>query len=410
MILVHSYLFISVVFVGVTFAGCNMTKTERSTIRALQLGMGWFDEQPGGLNRVYFELLRHLPEVGVEARGLVAGSAAVAEQTCGQVLAFALASTPLWRRWQGVRRETKTALNHFPPQLVVSHFALYTYPVLGQIKVPLVVHFQGPWADEGAVEGGRGSARIIKKSVETAVYRRARRLICLSQAFAALLVERYGVDPARVRIVPGGVDAGRFEGVPDRAVARERLGWPQDRPIIFAVRRLVRRMGLEDLIEAMVEVRRRVPDVLLLIGGRGPLQGELTARIEQLGLTVHVRLLGYLSDEALPLAYRAADITVVPTVALEGFGLIAAESLAAGTPTLVTPVGGLPEVVRDLSANLVLPSTGPGALAEGLSAALRGDMVLPDTDACRAFAREHYDWSSIAPQVRAAYEEALQND
>ncbi|MBN6746157.1 glycosyltransferase family 4 protein, partial [Acidithiobacillus sp. MC2.1] len=187
-------------------------------------------------------------------------------------------------------------------------------------------------------------------------------------------------------------------------------GWPQDRPIVFAVRRLVRRMGLEDLIEAMVEVRRRVPDVLLLIGGRGPLQGELTARIEHLGLTDHVRLLGYLSDEALLLAYRAADITVVPTVALEGFGLIAAESLAAGTPTLVTPVGGLPEVVRDLSANLVLPSTGPRALTEGLSAALRGDMALPDTDACRAFARERYDWPNIAIQVRAVYEEALQND
>ncbi|ACK80565.1 glycosyltransferase family 4 protein [Acidithiobacillus ferrooxidans] len=379
-------------------------------LRTLQLGMNAFSEYPGGLSRVHFELMRHLPDVGVECVGLVAGSAAVAEQSGGQVRAFAPANAPLWQRWQGVRREMATMTANFRPQLVVSHFAFYTYPVLRQIKVPLVVHFQGPWADEGAVEGGRGAARIIKRSIETAVYRRARRLICLSQAFATLLVERYGVDPARVRIVPGGVDAGRFEGVPDPAVARERLGWPQDRPIVFAVRRLVRRMGLEDLIEAMVEVRRRVPDVLLLIGGRGPLQGELTARIEHLGLTDHVRLLGYLSDEALLLAYRAADITVVPTVALEGFGLIAAESLAAGTPTLVTPVGGLPEVVRDLSANLVLPSTGPRALTEGLSAALRGDMALPDTDACRAFARERYDWPNIAIQVRAVYEEALQND
>ena len=379
-------------------------------MRTLQLGMGWFNEQPGGLNRVYFELLRHLPEVGVEARGLVAGSAAVAEQSGGQVRAFAPANAPLWRRWQGVRREMATMTSNFRPQLEVSHFAFYTYPVLRQIKVPLVVHFQGPWADEGAVEGGRGAARIIKKSVEAAVYQRARRLICLSQAFATLLIERYGIDPARVRIVPGGVDAGRFEGVPDRAVARERLGWPRDRPIVFAVRRLVRRMGLEDLIEAMVEVRRRVPDVLLLIGGRGPLQDELMSRIDQLGLTDHVRLLGFIHDEALPLSYRAADITVVPTVALEGFGLIAAESLAAGTPTLVTPVGGLPDVVRDLSVDLVLPSIGPGALAEGLSAALRGDMALPDTDACRAFARDRYDWPRIAMRVRAVYEEALQGD
>ena len=376
-------------------------------MRTLQLGMGWFNEQPGGLNRVYFELLRHLPEVGVETRGLVVGSAVVAEQTGGRVHAFASAGAPLWRRWRAIRHEMAAMTADFHPQLVVSHFALYSYPVLRQIRVPLVVHFQGPWADEGAVEGGRGTALFVKKSIEAAVYRRARRLICLSQAFAALLVERYGVDPARVRIVPGGVDAQRFEGVPDRSVARERLRWPQDRPIVFAVRRLVRRMGLEDLIEAMVEVRRRVPEALLLIGGRGPLQGELTAHIEQLGLTDHVRLLGFIPDDALPLAYRAADITVVPTVALEGFGLIAAESLAAGTPTLVTPVGGLPEVVRDLSTNLVLPSTGAGALAEGLSAALRNDMVLPAAEICQAFARERYDWTNIAMQVCAVYEEAL---
>lgn len=378
-------------------------------LRSVQLGLGWFPEQVGGLDRMYFELVRHLPEVGVETRGLVVGSAAVGQESGGQVQAFAASDAALWRRWRMLRRTFLEIQTDYAPQLVAAHFALYTYPVLRRIKVPLVTHFHGPWADESAEEGGGSVARIIKKSIEAAVYQRAHRLICLSQAFAALLVDRYGVNPARVRIVPGGIDAGRFEAVPDRVVAREQLGWPRDRPVICAVRRLVRRMGLEDLIEAMVEVRRRVPDVLLQIGGRGPLQDELAARIEHLGLADHVRLLGFIPDEALPLAYRAADITVVPTVALEGFGLIAAESLAAGTPTLVTPVGGLPEVVRDLSVDLVLPSTGPRALAEALSAALRGDMVLPDTEACRAFAHGRYDWSVIAAQVRTVYEEALQN-
>jgi glycosyltransferase involved in cell wall biosynthesis len=377
------------------------------TLRTLQLGMNAFGEHPGGLSRVYWELMRHLPDVNVECSGLVAGDRPVYALNGAQMRAFAPADAPLWRRWRGVRREMAAVNADFHPQLVVSHFALYTYPVIRRITVPLVVHFHGPWADEDAVETGGGTARIIKQAIEKAVYRRAQRLICLSQAFAALLVERYGVDCERVRIVPGGVDARRFEEVPDRRAARERLSWPPDRPIVLAVRRLVRRMGLEDLIEAMAEVRRRVPDVLLLIGGLGPLQGELTARIEQSGLGDHVRLLGFIADEALPLAYRAADITVAPTVALEGFGLIVAESLAAGTPTLVTPLGGLPEVVRDLSADLVLPSTGPSALAEGISAALRGELLLPDFEACQAFARKRYDWPNIAMQVRTVYEDAL---
>ena len=73
----------------------------------------------------------------------------------------------------------------------------------------------------------------------------------------------------------------------------------------------------------------------------------------------HVRMLGSSRDADLPLYYRAADLSVVPTVALEGFGLVAAESLAAGCPALVTPVGGLPSVVADLSPDLVLEDATP---------------------------------------------------
>ena len=63
---------------------------------------------------------------------------------------------------------------------------------------------------------------------------------------------------------------------------------------------------------------------------------------------------------------------MVPTVALEGFGLITVESLSAGTPVLVTPVGGLPEAVAGLSQDLVLPSTGANAIADGIDGALSG--------------------------------------
>jgi len=177
---------------------------------------------------------------------------------------------------------------------------------------------------------------------------------------------------------------------------------------VLAVRRLVRRMGLEDLITAMLTVRERVPEILLLIAGKGPLAEALSARVQALGLKNSVRLLGFVSDEELPLAYRAADLTVVPTVALEGFGLIAVESLAAGTPVLVTPVGGLPEVVRDLSPGLVLSATGAGPLSEGLAQALTGGLTLPSAGACQAYARARYDWSVIAARVRGVYAEILE--
>jgi glycosyltransferase involved in cell wall biosynthesis len=166
-------------------------------------------------------------------------------------------------------------------------------------------------------------------------------------------------------------------------------------------------MGLESLIGAIKEVRERVPEILLLIGGKGRLSRELSARVLSLGLEKNVRFLGFVSDEQLPLAYRAADLTVVPTVTLEGFGLIAVESLAAGTPVIVTPVGGLPEVVRDLSPALILPGTGVRSLAEGIGAALTGELSLPSARTCEGYVRSRYDWPVVAAHVRGVYEEAL---
>jgi glycosyltransferase involved in cell wall biosynthesis len=167
-------------------------------------------------------------------------------------------------------------------------------------------------------------------------------------------------------------------------------------------------MGLEDLVAAADIIRSRLPDVLVLIGGAGRLMSELHAAIHSRGLAHQVRLLGRIADEQLPLAYQAADLTVVPSVALEGFGLVVPESLAAGTPVLVTPVGGLPEAVEDLSPQLVLRQHGASGLADGILRALDGTLRLPSADECRAFARSRYDWGAAAEGVARVYRQVLQ--
>ncbi len=205
----------------------------------------------------------------------------------------------------------------------------------------------------------------------------------------------------------GGVDTGRFrsdrpEGT-RRADARGALGWPTDRPIVVTVRRLVPRMGLALLIAAIDRLRKSVPDVLLMIAGRGPLAAELGALIAARGLQQQVRLIGHVPDASLPLVYQAADLSVVPSLALEGFGLVAAESLAAGTPAMVTPVGGLPEVVADLSPALVFEAATDAAIADGLARGLGGRLALPDPIACQAFARSRFDWQVVTPRIVAVY-------
>jgi glycosyltransferase involved in cell wall biosynthesis len=243
--------------------------------------------------------------------------------------------------------------------------------------------------------------------LEQRVYARSSRLIVLSEAFGEILRSRYAIPADRIRVVPGCVDVSQFNVPMSRSDARRRLQLPQDRPVVLAVRRLVRRMGLEDLIEAMKRVKAKQPDVLLLIAGKGRLAEELQARITDAGLDDNVRLLGFVPDRHLATLYRAADVSIVPTVALEGFGLITVESLASGTPVLVTPVGGLPEAVAPLSSNLVLPSTGVDAIADGLIGALDGSLELPTEQECRIYARENFDTPVIAKRVAAVYSEAI---
>ena len=155
----------------------------------------------------------------------------------------------------------------------------------------------------------------------------------------------------------------------------------------------------------MPAVAHAVPGAHLFVGGTGPLRSELEARVRSLGLERHVTFLGYVSDEQLPIVYRAAEINVLPTVALEGFGLTAAEALAVGTPSMVTPIGALPEVVSPLSPALLFASASPADIAAGLTAALSGATPLPGAEACRAYARAHFAADLMARRVAAVYRE-----
>lgn len=377
----------------------------RATLQTLQLGMEWFSEQAGGLNRVYGHLVNELARSGVELHGLVAGSVDVAHASGGLVHAYAPSSAPMLTRMGALRRASAEWLRDRPDAVVVSHFALHAFPVLPQLgRHPLVVHFQGPWGQESRVEGDGALAVFAKETVERTVYRRAAHTIVLSAAFRDILAQRFRVPQHRIHVIPGGVDVDRFAIAASRADCLRALGWPTDRPIVLCVRRLVRRVGVDTLVEAAVALRARVPDALVLIAGRGPLQAELEARIAALGLTDHVRLVGFVPDDVLPTAYRAADLTVVPTSALEGFGLITVESLAAGTPCVVTPVGGLSDVVVPFAPQLVTDSPSASDIAAVMASALRGEIPLPSASECEAYARLGFDWPVIAARVRDVYE------
>ncbi len=363
--------------------------------------MGWFPEQPGGLNRYVYELTHQLAPISEQVELCYAHHQQPLESTEFWLTSLACATSPLVQRlWQTHQQFQHRHIQH--PDAVNLHLSLYSWPILNQIPegIPITFTFHGPWASEGQREAQNSLGVQAKRWFEQQVYGKCHRFIVLSQAFGQILHCEYGVPWHKIHVIPGGINTRHFQANLSRAEARARMQFPSDRLILFTPRRLVQRMGIDKLLEALVGVKQEIPDIWLAIAGKGPQRHRLEQQVEALGLNQQVRFLGYVPDEDLPLCYQAADLTVVPSQSLEGFGLILLESLASGTPVLSTPVGGMPEVLRPFDVNLVTENKGVKGIGDRLIQLLLHPDQLPSRADCRTYAVEHFDWHLIAPRIQ----------
>jgi glycosyltransferase involved in cell wall biosynthesis len=381
-------------------ASAEAAPSERPAV--LMVGEALAHENPGGLNRYLEDLASALEVAGTPVFTIRLGMGPT--RSPHHALA-GKTSSPLPLRILSYWRTAARLADRI--DVVDSHFALYgLLPALATRlrSKPLVVHFHGSWADESQVAGQRSGVMLsFKCSIEKALYRRATRLVTLSEAFKDTLVERYSVDPLRVDVIPPGVDLDRFrpgDGLP----TRRHLGLSDDGFVAVVARRLERRMGLDTLIVAWKRVVEAVPGATLLVIGDGSARDDLQHLAREVNVSDSVRFQGRVDDVDLVAAYQAADVSVVPSIALEGFGLVALESLACGTPVVVTDCGGLPEAVAGLDPSLVVQSSSAGALADRLTAGARG--ALPDRNACRSYA-QGFSWSASARANQAVYERVL---
>ena len=375
------------------------------------VGMETQGTRPGGLNRYLSELADGLLGEGVAVTAVAAtAEPSGADEVPGPAQArFVTPTTPSAPLPLRVGRLWRAAWSQGPTDVLDSHFALYGLgPMLtARARRQLaVVHFQGPWADESLAAGGGALASEVKRLVERAVYRRADVCVVLSEAFGDLLSRRYGVARWAIECIPPGVDLRRF-GPGPAAEARAELGIPEQRWVAVAARRLTPRVGLDVLLDAWAEVLRTTDGAAeLLVVGDGPQRDQLLARAARADLAGHVRFLGRVDDATLVSAYRAADVSIVPSVSLEGFGLVVLESLACGTPVIASDAGGLPEVLRPLREDLVVPAGDRGALARRIGAAIEGSLPLPDPTTCRDYA-DTFGWPSVSRRHVELYRSRL---
>ena len=313
-------------------------------------------------------------------------------------LAFFLSSITQARR-VGSRLLANTSWDAIIFHQPLAAFALG--PIAASAAIPSLYFFHSPAGVEYQLRKGSGRsgwsvilARPILRWVERRALRRARRIAVLSDFSRQELFKHHGPMKKEIVKIPGGVDLDRFRPADDRKAIRERLGLPSEGLLILTVRDLEYRMGLDNLILAMEKVSRQLP-ATLIIGGRGELQAPLEALTRRLGLDRIVHFTGFIPEQDLPAYYQAADLFVLPTRALEGFGLVTAEALASGTPVLGTPVGATPELLLPIHPDLVTEDASPDALARGIQ---RFASSMPNEELrkrCRAHAESSYDWDRV---------------
>lgn len=367
------------------------------------IGLGWFPKTPGGLERYIYELTKKLAANQDQVEVCGVGLPEAETNLPIKLTNLASPDMPIYRRLWSIRENfRKTRLGK--PDAINLHFALYSFPILDLLpkEVPVTFNFHGPWASESEQEVVEQKLSIFLKYwlIEKRTYKRCDRFIVLSKAFGQILHQQYQIPWEKIHIIPGGVDINRFQATLSPQSCRKQLGWPLDRPILFTSRRLVYRVGVDKLLNTLTTLKQRIPDVWLAIGGRGPLETELKQQATELGLNDHVKFLGFLPDDQLPIAYQAADLTVMPSQSFEGFGLAVVESLACGTPVLCTPVGGMPEILQPFSPDLITSSIEVSAIAERLEQVLLGHVPMPSPEACRHYAIDNFDWHKIAQDVR----------
>lgn len=367
------------------------------------VGTGWYPQHPGGLEKYVFGMTRAFLDAGDSIDLFVFGNPNLSD---ANARAYSLGSPDdsLPKRMRSARSAFATSLRG-PYDVLNLHFAMNALPLIPFIKhdTPRVIHFHGPWAEESLAEGGGRISVAIKSWLERFVYQRADRFIVLSTAFKELLTG-YGVHESLIHVIPMGIDCDFFMPANNRTAVRADLGWPVDKTVFFTARRLVNRVGAHELLQAARQARDVRTDFVVKIAGKGPLRDELQRVIRELRLDDCVELLGFVSEENLVRSYQAADVTILPTQSLEGFGTIISESLSCGTPVLVTPVGGMPEAVLPLSPGAIAHSPSPEHIAELMIDVLQGRLCLPDAERCRNYATENYDWNVVARKIRSVFE------
>jgi colanic acid/amylovoran biosynthesis glycosyltransferase len=235
--------------------------------------------------------------------------------------------------------------------------------------------------------------------------RHARFLTTVSESTRAFAIEKYGLEPAKVRVVYLGVDTKNLAPCARRA--------PDGRFVVCCVARLELVKGHGVLLKACRILRERGIDVRCRLVGDGGLRSSLEQEVLRLGLTDHVEILGSLQPEAVFDALRHADAFALPAVVApngnrDALPVALMEAMALGLPVVSTFVSGIPELVEAGVSGLLVPPGDAVALSEALERLAR-DRVLASScgQAARIRIEQSFDLRKSAARMVDLFHEVV---
>jgi glycosyltransferase involved in cell wall biosynthesis len=238
-------------------------------------------------------------------------------------------------------------------------------------------------------------------------------VIAISRFIAEQLETRYGVDPARIRVIERGIDTRLLDptAINPKRVIQLATQWqlPDDRPVVMLPGRLTRWKGQTVLIEALSRIDHDACRCILVGSdqGRSAYVTELENAIVRHGLGDVVRIVGHCRDMAA--AYMLADVVVSASTEAEAFGRVIAEAQAMGRPVIAADHGAARETVIPGVTGWLVPPGDASALADALREALALDSAARATLASQAIqhVRDNFTRELMCYRTLAVYRELL---
>jgi D-inositol-3-phosphate glycosyltransferase len=272
-------------------------------------------------------------------------------------------------------------------------------------QVPQVIMFHTLGVIKNAIGIGEDESDL-RVATEGSLANECDRVIAATDKEKSALRRYYDVPENRIRVIPCGVNLDLFQPL-DKIQSRRTLGLGNNKIILF-VGRIERLKGIDKIIRTLPLLSDHNPH-LLIVGEDGNRQGEMAALsnlAKSLGVSGSVSFSGLVEYSRLPLYYSSADVCVLPSY-YESFGLVPLESLACGTPVVVTDVGNLVNIVHQGKTGYVVPDNDPQVLADKIGRILAESNSHLKNQAFIRNSIRNYDWKQIALSVENEFNKLL---